>query len=306
VAVRQAREAGRRVPAWPWIRSIRYTGFTEKLVALALLAAVVAVVALAGWIQRTDPAMGLVRAGHLDAPALVALLADPASDPASTAWVAAYRADRADDVAAARQALEDAGAAAEPARAALGRGEPVPTPSPAVLRASIGGGWTGAIADVFTDPRRLLDDAARLHGVPRWLWPALVVLFAIVALVHVLALFVPRPRLARHAPRPFGYHVLALLLPGSGQADELYGALLLIPWAVFGLDVLMQLFGGGTLLGVSFRAGLVVLGVLYAVNVIAWAVELASVRKRLATLREREPELARAFGLTPAVTAEDA
>jgi hypothetical protein len=302
VAVRQAREAGRRVPAWPWLRSIRYTGFTEKLVAIALLAAVLAVVALAGWAQRTDPAMALVRAGHLDAPALSALLADPASDPASRAWVAAYRADREGDIAAARQALEGAGRTAESARAALGRGEPVPTPSPAVLRASVGGSWTHAIADVFTDPRRLLDDAARLDGVPRWLWPALVVLFAIVALVHVLALFVPRPRLARHAPRPFGYHVLALLLPGSGQADELYGALLLIPWAVFGIDVLVQLGGGATLLGVSFGAGLVVLGVLYAVNVIAWAVEFASVRRRLQALREREPELARAFGLTPAPT----
>ena len=309
VAVRQAREAGRRVPAWPWIRSIRYTGFTEKLVALTLLASILAVVALAGWTQRTDPAMTLLRAGHIDAPALAALLADPASDVASAAWVAAYRADRVGDVAAASVALEQAGRAAESARAALGTGEPVPTPSPSVLRASVGGSWTTAIADVFADPRRLLDDAARLEGVPRWLWPALVVLFAIVVLVHVLALFVPRPRLARHAPRPFGYHVLALLLPGSGQADELYGALLLIPWAVFGLDVLVQLLGGSTLLGVSFRAGLVVLGVLYAVNVIAWAVELASVRKRLARLREREPELARAFGLAPApmpTTADDA
>ncbi len=89
-------------------------------------------------------------------------------------------------------------------------------------------------------------------------------------------------------------------MPGSGQADEFYGALLLIPWAVFGLDVLVQLFGGETLLGVSFGAGLVVLTVLYVVNVIAWTVEFASVRKRLQTLREREPELAHAFGLSPA------
>ncbi len=300
VAVRQALEAGRRVPAWPWLRSIRYTGFTEKLVAIALLAAVLVVVALAGWTQRTDPAMALVRAGHLNAPALDALLADPASDSASAAWVAAYRADRAGEDAEARRALEDAGRAAESARAALGRGEDVPTPSPAVLRASVGGSWIAAIGDVFTDPRRLLEDPARLEGVPRWLWPALVVVFAIVVLVHVLALFVPRPRLARHAPRPVAYHLLALLLPGSGQADELYGALLLIPWAIFGLDVLVQVLGGETLLGVSFGAGLVVLTVLYVVNVIAWAVEFASVRKRVQTLREREPELARAFGLTPA------
>ncbi|MFN2321751.1 MAG: hypothetical protein ABR510_02160 [Trueperaceae bacterium] len=304
VAVRQALEAGRRVPAWPWLRSIRYTGFTEKLVAIALLAAVLAAVALAGWAQRTDPAMALVRAGHLGAPALDTLLADPASDPpsdpASAAWVAAYRADRAGDATEARQALEDAGRGAESARAAMGRGESVPTPSPSVLRASVGGSWIGALGEVFTDPRRLLDDAARLDGVPRWLWPALVVVFAIVVLVHVVALFVPRPRLARHAPRPLGYHVLALLLPGSGQADELYGALLLIPWAVFGIDVLVQTLGGETLLGVSFGAGLVVLAVLYVVNVIAWSVEFASVRKRLQILREREPDLARAFGLTPA------
>jgi hypothetical protein len=307
VAVRQAREAGRRVPAWPWLRTIRYTGFTEKLVAITLLVAVLVVVALAGWVQRTEPAMALVRSGHLGAPALSVLLADPASDAHSVAWVAAYRADREGDADAARRSLDTAGPAAEGARAALGRGEPVPTPPPAVLRASVGGGWPHAIGSIFTDPRRLLDDSARLDGIPRWLWPTLVVLFALVVVLHVVALFVPRPRLARHAPRPVAYHLLALLLPGSGQADELYGALLLIPWAVFGLDVMVQLFGGETLLGVSFRAGLVVLGVLYVVNVVAWAVEFASVRKRLQLLREREPELARAFGLTPApTTVEDA
>ncbi|MDF1524450.1 MAG: hypothetical protein P1P87_16735, partial [Trueperaceae bacterium] len=284
----------------------RYTGFTEKLVLIAMLASVVAVVALTGWTQRTAPAMALVTAGHLDPPALVALVVDADSDPTSVAWVAAYRADRADDPEAVRTALADVSGLDE-ARAALGRGDPLPTPSPTVLRASVGGTWWQAIGGVFADPRRLLHDDARIAGVPRWAWPALVVAFAVLALVHVLALFVPRPRLARHAPRTFGYHVLSLLLPGSGQADELYGALLLVPWAVFGLDVVVQAFGGETLLGISFRAGLVVLSVLYAVNVVAWAVETSSVRKRLRTLRERDPELARSFGLSPApTTAEDA
>lgn len=308
VAVRQALEAGRRVPAWPWTRTLRYVGFTEKLVTIAVLASVVVVAALAGWVQRSEPAMALVTAGHLEAPALVTQVIDVAGDPESAAWVAAYRADRAGDAAAARAALSEAAPAADAARAALGRGDAVPTPSPATLRASIAGTWWQAIWDVFRDPRRLLGDAARVAGVPSWAWPALVVLFALVVLLHVLALFVPRPALARHAPRPIGYHLLALLLPGSGQADELYGGLLLVPWAIFGIDVVVQLFGGATLLGVSFRAGLVVLGVLYALNVVAWAVEFASVRRRMRALRERQPELARAFGMTPLEprTVEDA
>ena len=88
-------------------------------------------------------------------------------------------------------------------------------------------------------------------------------------------------------------------MPGSGQADELYGLLLLVPWALFGIDTLRQLLGGQSALGIPFDAGIVVLGVLYVVNLIAWAIEFASVRKRLARLRATRPDLARAFGLTP-------
>ncbi len=300
LAVRQAREAGRSVPAWPWTRSIRYYGLTEKLVLIMLLASVVVVVALAGWTQRTDPVAHLVAAGHLAAPGLAVYGQDPEAAPVSAAWVEAYRADREGDPDRARAVLEAAGVPSERALAAAAAGEPLPAPAPHTIRAAAGGTWYGAIARPFRDPLSLLEDESRLDGIARWAWPALVVLLALVMLIHVLALFVPRPRLARHAPRPLGYHVLALLLPGSGQADELYGILLLIPWAVFGIDVVVQLTGGSTLLGIRFGTGVVVLAVLYAFNVIAWAVELSSVRKRHRELRETEPELAYAYGLAPA------
>ncbi len=300
LAIRQAHEAGRRVPAWPWTRSIRYDGLTEKLVLILLLVSVVVVVALAGWTQRTDPVADLVAAGHLDAPGLAVYGQDPHADPVSAAWVAAYRADREGDPDRALEVLETAGVSSDRALAAVAAGEPLPAPAPHTVRAAAGGTWYAAVGEPFRDPLSLLDDDARLDGIARWAWPALVVLLALLLLIHVLALFVPRPRLARHAPRPLGYHVLALLLPGSGQADELYGILLLLPWAVFGIDVVVQLTGGSTLLGIRFGTGVVVLAVLYAFNVIAWAVELGSVRKRHRELRETEPELARAYGLAPA------
>src|SRR5690606_34230725 len=73
----------------------------------------------------------------------------------------------------------------------------------------------------------------------RWLWTVAVVAFLAWVAWTVLSLFFPRPQAARTAPRTFLYHVLALLLPGSGLADELWGVLLLVPWSIFGIDLLL-------------------------------------------------------------------
>jgi hypothetical protein len=310
LAQRQAREAGRRVPRFGAFRTVRFYGLTEKLVLVLLLASAYATIALVGWAQRGDGLAAAAAACHLGAPTAAAVWSAAQGDPADRAWVAAYLADRAGDPATAHATLVRAersygdGAAGrgsiERARAAVEAGAAVPTPSPATLRSAAAGTWTTAVANAFVRPWELLDDHLVLLGLPAWTWPAQLVIFWLVFLWHVVALVVPRPRYAREAPRTLGYHVLALLAPGTGQADELYGILLLLPWAIFGIDAVLQLVGSGSPLGIPFRAGAIVLIVLYVVNAIAWAIEYASVRKRLERLRVTQPELARAFGLSPA------
>jgi outer membrane biosynthesis protein TonB len=310
LAQRQAREAGRRVPRWGAFRALRFYGLTEKLVLLLLLAAAYATVALVGWAGRGDHLAAAAAAGHAGAPTTVAMWSAARGDPADRAWFAAYLADRAGDPERARAelaAVDRDGATGRGSlarlRAAVDAG--VPTPSPASIRAAAAGTWTDAVGNAFIAPWTLLDDHLVLLGLPAWTWPAQLVVFWLVFLWHVVALFVPRPRYAREAPRTLPYHVLALLAPGTGQADELYGILLLLPWAIFGIDAVVQLVGGASPMGIPFRSGVTVLVALYVVNAAAWAIEFASVRKRLARLRVTQPELARAFGLAPAAPPQE-
>ncbi|MFU8889123.1 MAG: hypothetical protein ACNA8N_11030 [Trueperaceae bacterium] len=300
LARRQRLESGQRPLPLPRLRAIRFYGVTEKLVLVIMLALAYATVVLVGWVQRGDPLVAAAAAGHLESPAAAAVWSSAAGDPASLAWVNAYRTDRAGHDELVRAALGSLEAPLlDPVFAALEAGDPVPTPSPVTLRAAAAGTWYGFVADAFVQPQLLLDDHLVLLGLPAWSWPAQLLLFWLVALWHLAWLLIPRPRYAAHAPRPLLYELLAILVPGSGQADELYGVLLLVPWALFGIDTVTQLLGGQSALGIPFDAGLVVLGVLYFVNLIAWAIEFASVRKRLAQLRADRPDLARAFGLKP-------
>lgn len=273
LSIHQAREAGRRVPAWPWTRSIRYYGFTEKLVLLLLLVSAYLAIALYAWGERGDPLVQAASAGNLSSVSDGALLDAAQGDATELALVRAYRD-------------------------ALDQGQRLPAPTPTQLRAAAAGHWTQAVAQAFSRPLDLWDEGLALGPLPGWTWPVVLVLLALLAALHLLALLIPRPRYAREAPRNVLYHLIALLVPGAGQADELYGLLLLVPWAVFGIDLLMQLGGGGRL-GVPFGTSLIVLGAIYLVNLITWAVELASVSRRLRRLRETQPELAMAFGLRP-------
>ena len=307
LALTHAREAGRRVPPWPALWSIRFYSRTEKLVLVLVLAAAYTTIVLHGWVARGDPLTSVTTAGHLDGPVTAALWSTADGDPTSLAWVRAYRADRAGRSEEARYLLADAtGGPVERALAALAEGEQVPTPSPAALRAAAAGAWTTVVADAFRQPQTLLDENLELVGLPDWSWPAQLVIFWLVLLWHLGWWVVPRPAYAVHAPRPWSYQLLALLVPGSGQADELYGILLIVPWALFGIDALAQLLGGSSPLGIPFRAGLAVLSVLYLVNALAWAIELASVRRRMMVLKATQPDLARAFGLKPGAAVDDA
>ena len=129
------------------------------------------------------------------------------------------------------------------------------------------------------------------------LWTPLVVLFLVLVALVFVWLFIPRLRWVRNAPRTWAYHLLALLVPGSGLADEMWGLLLLVPWALFGLDTLSHLYAWNIGMGLSLQTDLIVLAVVYLVNTIAVAVEYASYRRRMAVLRRENPELALEFGL---------
>jgi tetratricopeptide (TPR) repeat protein len=159
------------------------------------------------------------------------------------------------------------------------------------------GSWQDALARTFSDPWTTFRDARAPGLQAAWLWWTALGLVALAAVVTLLWLAVPRPRLARNAPRTILYQVLALLLPGSGLADELWGLLLLIPWAIFGLDALANYFGWGFGLGFGFGLDLVVLGGLYLINTIAFIVELGSYNRRMRELKRRDPETALRFGM---------
>ncbi len=169
-------------------------------------------------------------------------------------------------------------------------------PSSQDLQVARAGDWSGAVAGVFVNPWSGLM-AARPAGLATTLWAPLVVLFLVLVAVTFVWLFVPRLRWVRNAPRTWAYHVLALLVPGSGLADEVWGLLLLVPWALVGLDTLSHLYAWNIGVGLSLRTDLVALAVIYLVNTVSVAVEFWSYRRRMTALKRDNPELALEFGL---------
>ena len=129
------------------------------------------------------------------------------------------------------------------------------------------GSWQGALGGVFTHPQRALSTPP--YGFSLVLWRILQVLFLLIALVHVAFLFVPRPRSAHGAPRGWVYQLCALLFPGTGLADEMWGIFLLVPWAVLGAAAL-ELFGLSA--PAPLTLSLVLAGI-YALNTVAVIIE---------------------------------
>lgn len=178
-------------------------------------------------------------------------------------------------------------------------GQPVlAVPSERDLQIARAGSWDVAVTDMFSNPWTGLMDA-RPSGLSPWLWTALLLLFMLIALVSVVWLLIPRMRWVAKAPRSWLYHLLAVLVPGSGLADEMWGLFLIVPWAVAGLAVLAGEFGWffGSTLGLNGYWASIVLIVVYLINLVAVVVEYLSYRRRMQVLKRDNPALAEEFGL---------
>ncbi len=332
--LRQNADRGRNPSPLARLNVVRHAALIEKLVVVLLFAAVLALVGLHGWSQRSAGLDTQLGSGSLATPVARAKLAElPANDSAS--FVNAYAAHTSGDVAAATSAYQeltnDADAMnnlgvlrsdAELFRVALELRPDHPeasfnlglTPNPSRLldayrpsapqlaapdvgrlQDAYAGSYRAALGAAFTDPWTTL---TRDPGFgPQWLWVAAVVLFMAWAALSVIWLLIPRPRQSRNAPRTFLYHLLALLFPGTGLADELWGVLLLLPWAIFGTDLLRRYFLLGAGPVISAQIALTAIIVIYAINLIAFIVEYRSYRARMTRLRVTEPDLARAYGM---------
>lgn len=333
----RARAAGRNVsPVLARLSFMRYATWLEKLVVVLLFVAALALAALQGWATQLDqipPAWG---AGTLSSPAALQAVEELDTDRPAALFVRGYAAQSAGDEAAAEQAysqlpenpaaLNNLGvltgddeyfqralmleAGYEPALYNLGSGpnpypllaehaadEPlVVAPDTELLASAQAGGYLDAWADAFTNPWAALTAMEGVTLAP-WLWTVLVVLFLAWAAVSIVFLLVPRPRLARNAPRTLLYHLLALLLPGTGLADEFWGVFLMVPWAIFGVDFLLHYVPGGPDPTMTLRTDSIALIVIYALNLVAFFVEFGSYRRRMVALKHDDPQTAREYGL---------
>ncbi len=324
-------------PTQPWSRlwAVRHYSFTEKLFVVLLLASILALTALANWNDKGKEVAKLeaFKVGTLANGLASNTLSSLPDNPRSN-FIRGYAAQVTGDTASAQRFYEQAGNFAPAinnlalvtndaslykkalelspglAEARVNQGQNVgqlpfaeytsgsvlAIPTSADVQTALANSWQNAIAKIFTNPWTGLQNT-RPASIAPWLWYILLTLFLLLCLVSVLWLFIPRPKISRNAPRNFAYHLLSLLIPGSGLADEMWGILLLVPWAFIGLDILSKLFGWGLDLGLSLNWGLIALGVIYLINTIAFFVELRSYQKRMKTLKQTSPDLAREFGM---------
>jgi hypothetical protein len=311
--------------------SIRYYSFTEKVFLVLLFASMLVLAALASWNERgrTVANEAAFSAGTLSSPVAQNALINLPDNPSSN-FIRGYAAQLAGNTEEATRLYQQAGnfgpalnnlaaltgnedmyrQAGNLPEAKANLGEEVtlsawqtiaPKPllvAPAIsdLRAAAAGNWLDALGSVFTNPWTGLQNARPANIAP-WLWTVLQILFLLFAALAVIWLFIPRPRLAANAPRNILYHLFSLLIPGSGLADEMWGIVLIVPWAVVGLDVLSDLLGWGLDIGISLRTGYIILAAIYLINLVAFIVEYNSYLRRMKGLRQSNPDLAREYGL---------
>ena len=316
-------EAGRGGGRAARMFTLRYAAFTEKIVLLLLFAAVIALAALTGWVEHSGELPAGLGSGSLANPTSRALLVENLPEGAERAFVLGYAAQTAGDEERAVELYRDLSDDADamnnlgvirnddelfrlalelrpehpeaaynlgleenpsPLMAAYAADAPLlAAPDRSALASAAGGDYLAALGAAFTNPWSALTELRALE--PHWLWVAIVVLFLLWVAWTILTLLIPRPATARTAPRTFLYHLLALLLPGSGLADELWGVVLLVPWAIFGIDTLLHFFAFQAQPTFPLMTDLVVLGVIYLINTVAFIVEYGSYRRRMRDLR---------------------
>ena len=299
--------------------AIRYYGFAEKLVLVALYALILAFAGLAMWAERGRDMPLQLRSGTLANAEARSYLATADWEGTRADFIRGYAAQVAGerDVAARHYeaagdypaALNNLGALLgdesfyqravglqdlPEARYNLGRqtrgfvfheryrpAQPVlAVPHDGDFQQAMAGDWEASVARAFANPWRTFA-GAEPWGLPSWAFQVLLVLFLAVAVLTALLLLWFRPRKSRRARRTSAYHLLALLVPGSGEADEAWGLLLIVPWALLSGHLLSRYLGWNYDLGFAPVTAWIVLGVIYVVNTVAFGVEFLAYRRRL-------------------------
>jgi tetratricopeptide (TPR) repeat protein len=176
-------------------------------------------------------------------------------------------------------------------------------PEPKELVNTIAGDLSGEFSSIVRDPWQYLS-TLRLPAflnLPSWALQLIGVIVLVFAIGNLLWLIVPRPASTRLAPRGIVYEVLAILIPGTGLADEVWGLFLLAPWAaIIGALSLLRtgfsslapaLFESSSPLGIARAPAWIdgnlelwllgVLVVIYVINLIAWFLEFVGYRRKL-------------------------
>ncbi len=115
-------------------------------------------------------------------------------------------------------------------------------PTPNQLNLAIGGDFSDSLRQFAIRPLGFLRELLP------WGWPpalqlALPLLFLWIVLLHAVSLLMSRPKTARLPPRPWSFRVLAVLIPGLGLIEEVWGLCLLLPWSALLVGLLGPHFG---------------------------------------------------------------
>ena len=173
-------------------------------------------------------------------------------------------------------------------------------PSPRSLNELKFGGLEQELLRMFANPWAYL--LALPLGLPEWIMTVLASVTLLLLGINVLWLVIPRVRGAATAPRSLLYHLGALLIPGSGLADEVWGIILLLPAALiaallslhfFASTRLESLFKATPILGVgkaspwydidlNLQILVVALVAIYVVNFLGWLLETIAVARHRA------------------------
>lgn len=335
LAMRRSLETGGKAGFGQRLLAIRFFSTTEKLVLALLYVAGLAVLGLTGWTDRSAAVPPALGAGTLAGAEAQDALAELQLSGERGQFIQGYAAQAAGDEAAAglhyraaprfgpalnnlavltgsEELLEEAAHQAPSLQQVAwnqGQAEAQPVfdrlagldrpalvvPGPLDFTVAQRGSWQQAMGSYFTQPLQAFN--LRADWLPaQWLWYLILAVYLLLGVITLLWFFVPRPRMARNAPRSPAYHLLALLVPGSGMADEVWGLLLLLPWGLLGVDLVWRLSGAGALLDLPQSTVVITLAILYALNLAAFIVEFSSYRRRMRQLFQTSPEAGIAYG----------